>query len=246
MEEEILVIKINRSDEFPKMFEKEAHGLNLLRETQTFKIPEVFGVGEISHHSYLLMEYLPSTSKSKDFWLKFSHNLAGLHQHHQEVYGLEIDNYIGSLPQHNSSQTTHPVEFFIENRIQPQIDLAHQKGFELVSPNRFYKNLESIIPLEKASLIHGDLWSGNYLCSAEPVLIDPAVAYASREMDLAMMKLFGGFPSEVFEQYQQLFPLHPEWEKRMEIWQLYYLLVHLNLFGINYLSSVNRIISNYS
>lgn len=245
---ESLVIKLNRAVDFPQMFEKEAQGLNLLRETNSFKIPEVLGIGDLDDISYLMLEYLPPSSEKKGFWRKFAENLIGLHQHQSAIFGLETDNYIGSLPQYNSSETMDAVEFYIENRLQPQIDLALQKGFDLKPVQSFYKNLASIIPQEKASLIHGDLWSGNYLCTSGdiPVLIDPAVAYASREMDLAMMQLFGGFPSEVFQHYHQLFPLPQQWEERMELWQLYYLLVHLNLFGTSYLPSVNRIISKFS
>jgi fructosamine-3-kinase len=97
-------------------------------------------------------------------------------------------------------------------------------------------------------LIHGDLWNGNYLISelGEPTLIDPAVAYAPREMDLAMMQLFGGFPSDVYSSYNEEFPLIENWKDRTPIWQLYYLLVHLNLFGSGYFQQVNSIVKRYS
>lgn len=242
-----LVVKINSALGFPKMFEKESQGLELLQSSNSFKVPKILGFGEIGQQAYLLLEYLSTSEKPADFWTDFAEKLALLHQNQSEFYGLESDNYIGSLKQINKPKTTDPIEFFVHNRIQTQVEIAFNQGFPIKKTSSFYKNLESLLPKEKASLIHGDLWAGNYLChNEEPVLIDPAVAYASREMDLAMMKLFGGFSNLVFEEYNQYFPLAKNWEERIEIWQLYYLLVHLNLFGTGYLSSVNQIISRFS
>jgi fructosamine-3-kinase len=104
-----------------------------------------------------------------------------------------------------------------------------------------------VIPEERPSLIHGDLWNGNYLIAKEgkPVLIDPAVSYGIREMDLAMMHLFGGFSEEVYNVYHELSPLQAGWQDRTSLWQLYYLLVHLNLFGSGYLSQVQTAIKRY-
>ena len=111
-----------------------------------------------------------------------------------------------------------------------------------------YSQISEEIPDEAPSLIHGDLWNGNYMVSnkGEPTLIDPAVAYAPREMDIAMMHLFGGFPQDVYSIYNEQFPLVENWKDRISLWQLYYLLVHLNLFGSSYLSQVKGIIKRYS
>ena len=113
--------------------------------------------------------------------------------------------------------------------------------------DEFYKNLESIIPKEKASFIHGDLWAGNYLITPnnKACIFDPAIAYAPREMDLAMMKLFGGYPQEVFKIYEEIFPLQDDWKSRISLWQLYYILVHLNLFGASYYGQANHILKQY-
>jgi hypothetical protein len=139
-------------------------------------------------------------------------------------------------------------DFYIKRRLQPQFERAYNNGFKFDALDAFFKNISEIIPEDPPSLIHGDLWSGNYMCSEDglPVLIDPAVAYAPREMDLAMMQLFGGFPSEVFQQYNQQFPLAAGWEARTGIWQLYYVLVHLNLFVSGYFLQAQRLIKTYS
>lgn len=242
------VIKLNDTDRFPNMFEREAKGLKLLKNSGSFKIPEVLSYGNEKNSSYLIMEYITKGTPTPDFWGRFALNLASLHKISNPLFGLDHDNYIGSLPQHNNFKTTAS-EFYITQRLEPQIRMATDKGFFIFSEDdRVFKNIAKEIPNEHPSLIHGDLWSGNYLVSEkkEPVLIDPAVAYAPREMDLGMMHLFGGFPQDVYSIYNEHFPLIENWEARIPIWQLYYLLVHLNLFGSGYFSQVNTIIKQYS
>lgn len=241
------VAKINIAAKFPGMFEAEVYGLQLLRSSDSFRIPEVIGTGTIHDVSYLLLEYIDSGPSQKDFWQRFAENLCKLHKHTAAKFGLDQDNYIGSLPQYNSFEDS-PSKFFINQRLDPQFRMAREKGFSFSGIDIFFKIIENEIPKEPSSLIHGDLWGGNYIISdiGEAVLIDPAVAYAPREMDIGMMKLFGGFPAEVFSCYQELFPMVENWEQRLPIWQLYYLLVHLNLFGSGYLSQVKNILKHYS
>ena len=131
---------------------------------------------------------------------------------------------------------------------EPQLRMAVDSGYSFSGLEKALRHIAESIPKESPSLIHGDLWGGNYLVSkhGNPVLIDPAVAYAPREMDLGMMKLFGGFSSEVFTLYNEIFPLTKGWEERIPLWQLYYLLVHLNLFGSGYLSRVRDILGRYT
>lgn len=241
------VAKLNDALKFPGMLTAEAKGLQLLNGTSTFKIPKIVGGGEMSDTSYLLMEYIPSGQPNSNFWQIFAENLATLHKNTQKEFGLDHDNYIGSLPQKNDYRATAS-EFYITQRLAPQFKKASENGFQFKNLDKFYRNISEAIPQEAPSLIHGDLWGGNYMVSekGQPVLIDPAVAFAPREMDLAMMKLFGGFPKEVFNIYDSIFPMKLDWQGRISLWQLYYLLVHLNLFGIGYLSRVKSTVSKYS
>lgn len=240
------VVKINSSEKFPGMFPAEAKGLELLRQSNSFKIPMIIGHGSVDKKSYLLLKYISEGKTSGSFWKTFANQLAQLHQTTQQQFGLDHDNYIGSLPQQNTLHDSVS-EFYIAQRMEPQFRMAFDHGFHFSKLNLFYKTISEKIPEEPPALIHGDLWAGNYMVSekTEPVLIDPAVAFAPREMDLAMMQLFGGYPKEVFEVYDSLFPLASNWKQRLDIWQLYYLLVHLNLFGSGYLRQVKSIVSKY-
>lgn len=240
------VVKVNHATKFPGMFAAEAKGLELLRQSNSFKIPTVIGDGTIGEKSYLLLEYIPEGNPTGAFWESFAWHLAQLHQTTQEDFGLDHDNYIGSLPQQNTHHDSAS-EFYITQRLEPQFRLASDNGFDFKKLDLFFKHISDEIPEEPPALIHGDLWAGNYMVSKdiEPVLIDPAVAFAPREMDLGMMQLFGGYPQETFDIYDSIFPLTPDWKQRMDIWQLYYLLVHLNLFGSGYLRQVKAVISKY-
>ncbi|RZS92268.1 fructosamine kinase family protein [Aquimarina brevivitae] len=240
------VIKINNASRFPAMFEAETKGLQVLSNNSTFSIPEVLYEGVFEDQAYLVMPFIDSRSKAADFWEDFGLKLAALHKQTKPYFGLTHDNYIGSLPQYNSKEI-NAVNFYINQRIQPQIKLAQDSGFLFSGLASFYKNCSKIIPNEPSSLIHGDLWGGNYMVDQQgkPCLIDPAVAYAPREMDIAMMHLFGGFDPKVFHAYNEAFPLPSGWRDRLKLWQLYYLLVHLNIFGSSYFTSVREIIKNY-
>ncbi len=241
------VIKLNDAHRFPNMFEAEALGLDLLRKSNSFKIPNVIAFGIEENSSYLILEYNPKGSQTSKFWESFTENLVKLHRTTNNNFGLNHNNYIGSLPQMNKTESSAS-KFYTNQRLEPQFKMARENGFSFSSLDVFFKNISDEIPEEAPSLIHGDLWNGNYLVSenSEPVLIDPAVAFAPREMDLAMMQLFGGFPNEVYSTYNDIFPLENNWQNRIPIWQLYYLLVHLNLFGGGYLSQVKNIIKQYS
>ena len=241
------ILKINKADEFPALFEYEKQGLNSLRESKTFSIPVVYETGTVNGSSYILMEYIKEGLPSTSYNATFASQLAELHQKTAKEFGFATSNYIGSLPQYNKWSSS-AADFYISQRLEPQFRLAAQSGYSFGNLDTILKNIASEIPDQSPSLIHGDLWAGNTLINENgiPFLIDPAVCYGPREMDLAMMKLFGGFSSEITRLYNQKFPLPPGFEKRVPLWQLYYLLVHLNLFGSGYLGSVNRIIRQYS
>ncbi|MDG3582399.1 fructosamine kinase family protein [Galbibacter pacificus] len=240
------VVKINSAEKFPEMFEKEAAGLNALRATNSIRIPKVMDYANVGDFLFIMMEYIETGRKKDVFWLDFGHKLAHLHKNPAPYFGFVCDNYIGSLHQQNNKQI-NAVDFYIEERIEPQIKLATEKGFSFKNIDSFYTNLKSLLPNEAPSLIHGDLWNGNYLVDkhGNPCLIDPAVCYAPREMDISMMHLFGGFDQMLFNAYNEIFPLQPNWEDRLELWQLYYLLVHLNIFGVGYYQSTERILRKY-
>ncbi|MGM0932713.1 MAG: fructosamine kinase family protein [Bacteroidota bacterium] len=241
------VVKLNDADKYPGMFEAEKAGLEQLARPGVIDIPEVLAVGNIENTAYLLLEYKASAPNAPDFVEKFGMQLAALHKTTSEEFGFSEDNYIGSLPQYNKPSKS-AAKFYISQRLEPQLKMAKDQGYSLQITGDFFKNISEIIPEEPPALIHGDLWNGNYLVNEKglPCLIDPATAYAPREMDLAMMKLFGGFEEEVFTVYNDYFPIVPGLEKRIPLWQLYYLLVHLNLFGTGYLASVSNIIKKYS
>lgn len=246
-EKKVFVVKLNSYQKFPNMFQTEAKGLELLRKSNSFQIPTVFASGFSDDYAYLVMEFISEESPTPHFSKLFAQNLATLHQETQAYFGLDHDTYIGSLPQYNSPKTLIS-EFYISNRLEPQFQMAYDSGFQFKNLYDFYKNISNEIPEEKPALIHGDLWSGNYMIGKNglPVLIDPAVSFCSREMDLAMMKLFGGFSDDIFNTYDAIFPLVENWKNRIQMWQLYYLLVHLNIFGAGYYGQVREIVDRYS
>lgn len=241
------VVKLNNADRFPGMFEAEAKGLDLLRSTDSFRIPSVIATGDLDDTSFLLLEYIEPGKQAPYFWSQFAKYLATLHKETRDSFGLDHDNYIGSLPQQNNPES-NAAEFYLLQRLEPQFKLASERSYRFNDLDLFFKNASEIIPNEVPALLHGDLWNGNFMTDIRgtPVLIDPAVAYGPREMDLGMMQLFGGFSPEVFDLYHELYPLIENWKDRIALWQLYYLLVHLNLFGSGYLGSVRNILARYT
>ncbi|MBI5915881.1 MAG: fructosamine kinase family protein [Bacteroidetes bacterium] len=236
-------LKTNTGPQAGRMFGTEAAGLGLLASAGALRTPAVLGFGETPQGAFLLLEFIETGFRPPVFWEKFGTGLAHLHRSSAEKFGLGHDNFIGSLPQSNSQHDTW-ASFYIHERLLPQLDLAKQSNrlqsadfqdFEIL-----FKKLPDLCPAEPPALTHGDLWSGNFLCSTagQPVLIDPAVSYAHREMDLAMSRLFGGFERPFYRSYEAAWPLAPGFEQRLPVYQLYYLLVHVNLFGGGYVGSV--------
>ncbi len=242
--------KINDYQKYPKMFAAEVEDLNLLSAQEVIRTPKVIREGHIEDHAFLLLEYIEKGIDYKSFWDSFGRQLGDLHRKTNETFGLDRSNYIGSLKQENNAYSDF-VTFFVECRIEPQYQLAKDKGFFNKQNDqqlkRLFKMLPSIIPEEVPSLIHGDLWSGNFMVSnnGEAVLVDPSVSYAHREMDLAMSVLFGGFNEWFYESYEAHFPTAPGLENRIQYYHLYYLLVHVNLFGGAYTQSVQHILSKF-
>lgn len=245
-QKENVVIKLADQRQFPELLLREKEGLVALRQTNTFRIPDIFAYFKDDATAYLHMEWIPSTHSSPGYNQRFGQKLAELHKNTYNTFGWHTSNYIGQLGQDNTFKES-PVEFYIQNRLEPQFRMASQKGFQFSGISDLYAVATSVIPDEPPALVHGDLWSGNAMCSGqnEPCLIDPAVSYAPREMDIALMKLFGGFNTAVFTTYQEIYPLASGWHNRMLLWQLYYYLVHVNLFGSSYAANVQRCIDAY-
>ncbi|MGI4804831.1 MAG: fructosamine kinase family protein [Janthinobacterium lividum] len=239
------ILKLNDAVKFPNMFAAEGEGLAAIRKTKTIAVPKVIGTGISKNQSFLLLEYIETGPKIKVSMQKLGFQLAEMHQNMAEDFGFENDNYMGSLPQSNRKHKTW-TSFFVAERLQPMVKLAFDASFidqKLVSDfEKLYQKISEFFNEEKPSLIHGDLWSGNYLISHEgkPYLIDPAVSYGFREFDLAMTRLFGGFNNDFYQAYQEAFPLQPDWQERVDLWNLYPLLMHLNVFGLSYLEQVKR------
>ncbi len=244
-------LKWNRSAD-PDMFEKEVAGLKLLRDAKTgLRIPEVLLQGTVDGSTgYLLLEFVkdgrPGNRSARDF----GEQLATLHDHRGDSYGLDMDNYIGRLPQSNNRHNDW-INFFIDERMEPQLQMALQSGKFRSSItgafNNMYRELEHIFPEDRPSLLHGDLWGGNYFYDTEgtAVIYDPAVYYGHREIELAFTHLFGGFSSAFYDAYERVLPLEPGFEQRKDIYNLYPLLVHTNLFGGSYARQVEGIVKQF-
>ncbi len=243
--QEKFILKLLDDTGNPGLFSTEMNGLKALKKTGCIDIPAPIAAGHFEDNSYLLLEYKAVGKAKGDFWEKFGAQLACLHRNTHSDFGFFEDNHIGGLPQKNT-WTGEAYDFYITHRLKPQLELAQK--FDLGISEDFFENIAENIPDEPPALIHGDLWNGNFLINAEgaPCLFDPAVAYAPREMDLAMMKLFGGFDRKLFEAYNEQFPLERGFEERLPLWQLYYLLVHLNIFGKGYRNQVVNIVKKYN
>jgi protein-ribulosamine 3-kinase len=233
-------LKWNDSKKYPAMFKTESTGLELLGSARAIRIPKAILTSDDGQYQFLLLEYINSAKRSEKFWTEFGSSLARLHQSGSRTFGLEHENYIGSLKQAND-QTASWVEFFVQSRLSPQVKLGRDKGLidqkTLREFDSLYKRLPDLVPEEKPSLLHGDLWSGNLMTDEKgsPCLIDPAVYYGHREVDLAMTQLFGGFDNSFLEAYCDVYPLLGGFTERFELYNLYPILVHVNLFGKSYL-----------
>lgn len=240
-------MKSNSSPQAESMFRTEAGGLQALREPDALRIPEVLGHIKTAEGSALLLEYMLPGSRGQGYWAQLGAGLAAVHRITAEAFGWAEANFIGTLPQSNRWHDTW-AEFYVQERLAPQYTMAREAGFfdraEDALMEAMYRRVAEECPVEPAALIHGDLWSGNVMADEKgrPVLIDPAVCFGHREMDLAMSLLFGGFGAEFYQQYTDEWPLQPGWERRVGIYQLYYLLVHVNLFGAGYVGRVRSIL----
>jgi protein-ribulosamine 3-kinase len=236
----------------PTMFATEARGLEFLRQAGALRIPEVLGVSPADGGpSFLLLEFVRGAVPQGGFDEQLGRGLANLHRFGAPSFGFGERNFIGRLLQDNDSRANWP-EFYREQRLEPQLRGAIAGGRAPPGLRRqfdqlFYKLPELLGDREAPARLHGDLWSGNVHVDEHgaPCLIDPAVYGGHREMDLAMMRLFGGFSERVFAAYAEVFPLAHGHAERVQLCQLYPLLVHVNLFGGGYVRAVEQAISTY-
>jgi len=235
------------------MFPAEARGLAWLADAKTLRVPRVVAVsseaGEatpgVPSPPFLALELVPTGAPARGFDDRLGRGLAALHHAGAPGFGLDHDNFIGRLPQANAPVAGGWAAFYRERRLEAQLRRAAEHGLASARMKRGFERLFARLddlcgPEEPPARLHGDLWGGNLLCddAGAPVLIDPAVYGGHREIDLAMMRLFGGFGARAFAAYDEAYPLADGHEARVPLYQLYPLMVHVNLFGGGYVGSV--------
>ncbi|WP_029215088.1 fructosamine kinase family protein [Kallotenue papyrolyticum] len=239
---------------WPTPLEAEARGLHLLAATGVLRVPAVIGHLVVPQGELLISEWIETDARGNQQAAaeRLGAELAALHRHSAPCYGLDHHNYCGATPQRNTPYRSW-LAFWRDERLAFQRDLALQRG--LLPPQR-QRRLERLMErldlwiadaLTQPALLHGDLWSGNWLIDTQgrPVLIDPAVSYGDREAELALCDLFGGFPETFWRAYAECWPLPAGAAERRPLYQLYHLLNHLNLFGESYGAQVDAVLRRY-
>lgn len=236
------------------MFAEEARGLRALREADGCRVPEVLAVGDgaAGGPAFLALEWIESGSPAQAHAEALGRGLARQHRATAARFGFHADNFIGSTPQPNAWEEDL-VTFFRDRRLGFQHELLRTRGRSSPALDRRLDALRArlhewlTLPSERPALLHGDLWGGNVMTGpvGEPVLIDPAAHYGCREADLAMTELFGGFPRGFLQAYEEAAPLEPGYEERRDLYNLYHVLNHANLFGGGYAGSAERMCRRY-
>lgn len=228
-----------------EMFASEAGALEEILATDTIRVPRPVTLGKAAGRAYLVLEALAFGRPSADGWKNMGARLAALHATTRESFGWHRDNTIGTTPQYNAPCADWPT-FFRERRLRPQFDLARENGHSFARADELLDAVDSLLAGHEPapSLLHGDLWSGNasFTKDGEPVLFDPATYYGDRETDLAFSEFFGGFPAEFYRAYEAAAPLDPGYATRKDLYNLYHLLNHTNLFGSPYARSTGTLI----
>ncbi|MBD1843902.1 fructosamine kinase family protein [Cyanobacteria bacterium FACHB-63] len=238
-------VKLNQANQ-QAMFEAEALGLQQMAAAQAIRVPTPICVGMAGSSAYIVLEWLELGRGNAQSWAEMGRNLARLHQYQKSTaFGWERDNTIGSTPQLNP-WTSNWAEFFTEYRIGYQLKLAAQNGGRFRKGARLLEQIPELLADHdpKPSIVHGDLWGGNaaVMQSGEPVIFDPAAYWGDREVDLAMTELFGGFPAEFYQGYEEICPIDAGYKRRKTLYNLYHVLNHFNLFGGGYASQADRMI----
>ena len=243
-------LKLNDADRFPQMFEKEAAGLDALRNGSGLTIPTVIQQGTVLGLQWLLLQWLEKETPGDLSLQHFGGKLAAMHRQAQPFFGWHTNNFIGSLPQVNTPHSNW-ADFYTVCRIMPLVKiLFNNECFtkpDIDLASSFCKKLVDFFPFEPPALLHGDLWSGNYMITENggAALFDPAVYYGHREMDIGMTKLFGGFGQSFYDAYHEKYPLEKGWTQRLPLTQLYPLLVHAVLFGAHYIETARQVLKKW-
>ena len=243
-------LKVNSAANALKMFHEEQKGLNAIEAIKTIAVPHVYFADILDQNAFILMDFIESKRPSPSDYSRLGIELAKLHMAVFNEFGFTSDNFIGSLPQRNKKHDRWS-DFYWNERIYPQLQLALNEGLlsvdEVPTQDQFISLFNSFIDEFKPSLLHGDLWGGNYLISEDgtPFLIDPAVYIGHNMVDIAMSQLFGSFGPEFYDSYHKIIERPKQYNEQIDLYQLYFLLVHLNLFGKGYYSSVSTILSRY-
>ncbi|MGM8215527.1 fructosamine kinase family protein [Bacillaceae bacterium W0354] len=233
-----------------EFFQMEVKGLEKIRETHTIAVPEVYAYSDNIGEAFLLLEWVKG-EENNDTEQRLGENIARLHQNYNDQHGFDHRSYTGLIPLNNGLYESW-VDYYGNRRLKGQLDIGIENG-RITNKRRdrlekLMSNLKRFVPDQiKASYLHGDLWSGNWLPGekGEPYVVDPSFLYGDRHFDLAFTELFGGFSKQFYEAYHEQYPIEQDYDDIKEIYQLYYLLVHLNIFGESYGESVDIILNKY-
>lgn len=241
-------IKLNSSD-LITMFEAEFKGLQEIANTKAIAVPHPIVYGKTDHQAFLVLEYIEFGIATKASDRILGQQLALLHQNCKDYYGWSHNNTIGITPQINTTQPDW-LNFWRDNRFVFQLNLAAKKGYGgrlQTLGEQLCNNMSVLLDgyTAKASLLHGDLWGGNAAVnqSGQPVIFDPACYYGDREADLAMTELFGGFSGDFYASYQEVWRLDDGYKTRKNLYNLYHILNHLNMFGGGYLRQAENLMA---
>jgi len=239
-------VKINDADRID-MFEAEAEGLNAMADTQTIRVPKALCTGTYENQSYIVIDYISHGRSRNDSQEQAGNELAAMHRHTAERFGWHRNNTIGATHQRNDWTDTW-IDFWRDHRLGFQLQLAAGNGHGgrlQSSGEQLLLRFDALINHNpEPSLLHGDLWGGNITFDTEghPVIFDPAVYYGDREADLAMTELFGGFSNDFYAAYREAWPVDPGYRVRRQLYNLYHILNHLNLFGGGYAGQAQGLI----
>jgi len=248
-DQESYFLKVNQK-QYLDMFQAEHHGLEALAQNCDLLVPEVFGTGCLGEISYLLLDFIERSAPATDYWESLATGMAAMHRVTSNNYGWKLNNYIGSLPQSNKWHQGWR-QFFIHERLLPQIGMAQKSGLITGALKDTFESLftrlDDLLGEEVPVFLHGDLWSGNIMTGplGQPCLVDPAVYFGHREIELAFTTLFGGFDHKFYQAYNSAYPMEPGYRERFELYNLYPLLVHLNLFGGGYLDQILQVLRKF-